>query len=159
MLTLVRRDRAATVWAPHAGATAAMVRSLRGRRRYPLLALKELRATLIEQEPGLVRVALEGTLRFPVRLLSPRSLGFATAGIVGGAYLAFVVTSAGGLDWVLDTTGALLSTVGVGAGVHGYRDAVAAAEVALSDVLDRLADGVHRLAPAPEPLVPPELLP
>jgi hypothetical protein len=73
MLTLVRRDRAATVWAPHAGASAAMVRSLRGRRRYRLLALKEMRATLIEQEPGLVRVALEGTSRFPVRLLSPRS--------------------------------------------------------------------------------------
>jgi hypothetical protein len=163
MLTLVRRDCDVTVWAPHAGATAAMVRSLRGRRRYPLLALKELRAMITEQAPGLVRVTLEGRLRFPLRLLSPRSLGFASAGIACGAYLAFWVTGAGSVDWALDATGALLSTAGVGVGVHGYRDAVTDAEFALAGVLDRLGYGLHRLVPpvaagamvAPEP---PDLL-
>jgi hypothetical protein len=163
LLTLVERDteRGVMVWEPHAGATAAMVRSLRGRRRYPLLALTALRATITQQEPGLVRVALEGSLRFPVRLLSPRSLAFASAGIACGAYVAFRVTGAGNLDWALDTTGVLLSTAGIGAGVHGYRDAVTDAEGALAAVLDRLAHGVHRLRPAQAPLTPgepPELL-
>jgi hypothetical protein len=153
LLTAVRRDHGVTVWAPPAGAAAVVVRSLRGRRRYPLLALKELRATVTEHEPDLVRVALEGSLRFPPRLLSPRSIGFAAAGVVCGAYLAFRVDGAASLDWVLDTTGAALSAAGVGVGVHGYRDAVTHAEDALAGVLDRLAVGAHVISPtaAPEP--------
>jgi hypothetical protein len=148
-LTVVQRDGDTTVWAPHPGAAAAFVRSLRGRRRYPLLALKELRATVTEQERDLVRVCLEGSLRFPPRLLSPRSLGFASAGIACGAFVAFGVDGAGNLDWVVDAAGALLSSAGVGVGVHGYRKAVAQAELALAGVLDRLGYGVARLWPEP----------
>jgi hypothetical protein len=153
LMTAVRRDHGVTVWAPPAGAAAVMVRSLRGRRRYPLLALKELRATVTEHEPDLVRVALDGSLRFPPRLLSPRSVGFAAAGVVCGAYLAFRVDGAASLDWVLDATGAALSAAGAGAGVHGYREAVTQAEDALAGVLGRLAGAAHVISPAtaPEP--------
>ncbi len=158
LLTLVRHEHDVMVWAPHEGATAAMVRSLRGRRRYPLLAVKELRATVTDHERDLVRVTLEGSLRFPARLLSPRSIAVASAGVVCGAYLAFAVGGAGNLDWALDTTGAALWAVGVGAGVQGYRDAVTHTEAALAAVLDRLAAGVAAPGTKPVPAAAPDPL-
>jgi hypothetical protein len=138
LFTVVRHVGSTTVWAPPPGPAAAVVRSLRGRRRYPLLVLNELRATVTESEPGLTRVCLEGSLRFPLSLLSARSQALAALGIAGGAFIAFGVDGTGHTDWAFDGAGALLSLTCAGIGLRGYRRAVARAEQALTGVLDYL---------------------
>jgi hypothetical protein len=148
LFTVVRPVGPTTVWAPPPGVAAAVVRSLRGRRRYPLLVLNELRATVTESESGLTRVCLEGSLRFPLSLLSARSQALAALGIAGGAFIAFGVDGTGHTDWAFDGAGALLLLTGAGIGLRGYRRAVARAEQALTGVLDyltyRVADPVWR---------------
>jgi hypothetical protein len=151
LLTVVRRVGATTVWAPPTGAAAMMVRGLRGRRRYPLLALKELRATVSDAPGGLVRVCLEGSLRFPTRLLSGRTQLASIAAIGGGAAIAFGIGGAGSGDWILDASGAVLSVFGAGIGLRDYRRGVARAELALGGLLERLNYGVRAAPPWPLP--------
>jgi hypothetical protein len=150
LLTVVRQAGDTTMWAPTPGTAAAVVRRLRGRHRYPLLAFKELRANVTEPGTDLVRVCLEGSLRFPSGLLSLRSEALTLLGIGGGSFLAFGVGGLGHTDWVFDTAGALVALSGTGVGLRAYRRAIAKAEVALTDVLDHVTYGVYRPAPWPE---------
>jgi hypothetical protein len=142
LMTVVQHGGPTMVWAPPSGAAATIVRGLRGRRRYPLLVLKELRATVTEAQPELTRVCLEGSLRFPLSLLPARSQALAALGVAGGAFVAFGIDGTGHTDWAFDAAGALLSLAGAGIGLRGYRRAVAKAERALSGVLDYLTYGV-----------------
>lgn len=116
----------------------------------PLLALKELRATVAEapSRPGVVRVRLEGSLVFPWRLLSGRAQAFSVIGVGGGVLLALTVGSQSVPDWHFDVSGALGAVAGAGVGLRSYRRAAVSAEAALDAFLDRLALGVSASAPA-----------
>jgi hypothetical protein len=151
LLVIAHRAGDTTVWSPHPGPAAALVRGLRGRRRYPLLALKELRATVSDTDTSLVRVCLEGSLRFPLTSLSARSQTISVLGIGTGAFLAFGVDGLGHTDWALDATGALIALCGTAVGLRAYRRAIATAENALARVLDRVTYEVLDLPPWPQP--------
>jgi hypothetical protein len=144
LLTVVRGRDDTTVWAPHSGPAAAVVRGLRGRHRYPLLAFKELRVTVTETGANVVRVCLDGSLRFPSGLMSLRSQAVSMLGIAGGALLAFRVGGLGHTDWTFDTAGTFVALAGTGVGLRAYRRAVGKAETALADVLDRATFALFR---------------
>ena len=154
MFTMAHREGDTASWAPDSGAAAAVVRGLRGRGRYPLLTLKELRADVTDVGNDVVRVCLEGTLRVPWRLLPLRSEAFALAGMGAGLFVAFGVGGAGSADWMLDATGALISITGAGVALHAYRGEVANAELALDNVLDRLTYATSGRTPWPLPPKP-----
>jgi hypothetical protein len=137
-LTVVSRTSGTTTWASPSGTAAAVARGLRGRRGYPLLALKELRATVVESDSQLVRVRLEGRLRFPWRVLPGSGKALCVLGVAGGAYLAVGVDGFGHTDWALDMTGAMAAFAGASIGVSVYRRSVADIELALAGMLDRL---------------------
>jgi hypothetical protein len=153
-LGVVRRIGDATVWGRSRGASAAIARSLRGRRHHPLLALKELRATVVEvpSRPEVIRVRLEGSLVFPWRLLSPRGQALSMIGVGGGVLLAMAANSPTVPDWHYDVTGVLGAVAGTGVGLRSYRRTVMATESALDAFLDRLASGAP--ARAREALLP-----
>ena len=144
-LGVVRRVDDATVWARSSGTSATVARSLRGRHHHPLLALEELRATVVElpSPPGLVRVRLEGSLVVPWRLLSPGGQALAVIGVGGGLLLGLTnMESVAALpDWQFDLTGVLGAIAGTGVGLRSYRQTVVATEAALDTFLHRLAIG------------------
>jgi hypothetical protein len=139
LLGVVRSTGAETVWARSPGLSSVVVRSLRGRRHHPLLALTELRATLVEAPSRPIRVRLEGSLVFPWRLLTARSQLLVAAGLAGGATLSL---ASPGLDG-LDAAGALAAAVGFGSGLKSYRRSVLAVEVTLDGILDCMAVGLQ----------------
>jgi hypothetical protein len=134
LLGVVRSTDDQTVWARTAGFSSAVARSLRGRHHHPLLALSDLKATLVDVPSRPLRVRLEGTLVFPWRLLSARAQVLAASGVGGGAALALFYTGLDGLDLV----GAVTATAGIGIGLRSYRRSVVAAESALDALLERL---------------------
>ena len=150
-LGVVRRAGSVTSWSRSPGVSAAVARSLRGRRRHPLLALDELRATVVEaSSAGVVRVRLEGSLVAPWRLVSGRGRAAAAIGIGGGAVLAFASTGPFVWpDWQYDLTGSLPALAGAGAGLRSYRRGAAVVEAALDGFLDRLAGGTPMVPRAP----------
>lgn len=136
LLALRTRIRATWTWRRRAGTRSALRRALLGRRSNPLLALRELQATVtsLASDPGLVRVRLDAAI---VALTVP-----ATAVVVAGA-----LGGAGGMVWAFQNPGsdAVVATcagvVGVGAsgvGVRKYRAVVSSTEEALNAFLDRL---------------------
>lgn len=137
-LEVVRTTGDVTVWTRAPGVSAAMSRSLRGRRHHPMLALRELRATVVDV-PARVAVAhvrLEGGLVFPGRLLSARVRALPVVGVVGGA-LFDVVVDPTGVAWPL--VGSVGLVAGAGLGLKSYRRTVVATEAALDAFLDSLA--------------------
>jgi len=143
LLTLRVSRGDTTAWARQRGVGRAVLRRLGGRARYPLGAVRELRATVTAHpsRPGFVRLCLEAQLAYPWQFLPLRTQALVGAGMGGGA-----VAVAWGLQNLVGTSGfsaaALvvpLSAFGVGA--RAYRRAVVCAEGALQLFLDRLAHG------------------
>lgn len=147
-LEVVQRTGDVTVWTRSPGVSAAVSRSLRGRRHHPLLALRDLRATVVEvpSRPALVHVRLEGSLVFPGRLLSARGQALSVTGVVGGTLLALFGDSGPFPDWQFDLAGALGAFAGTGFGLRSYRRTVVATEATLDALLDRLATSVPVVA-------------
>lgn len=145
LLVPSHQDNSVSVWIRRRGAAVTMRRSLGGRERFPLLALKELRVTATEPRPGLVRLRMEGRLVFPWRLLPLRTKAVVAGGIGGGAVVLALALAQPGmeLDDSLYSAGALLASVGVtGRGVRAYREAVVFTERTIDWFLDRLQQQV-----------------
>jgi hypothetical protein len=132
-----------TAWTRQQGVGRAVLRRLGGRARYPLGAVRELRATVTDHpsRAGLVRVCLEARLAYPWQFLPLRTQALVGAGVGGGA-----VAVAWGLQHLGGTSGLSavafvvpLSAFGIGA--RTYRKAVVCAEAALQVFLDRLEHG------------------
>jgi len=140
-LAVVQRRGDVTTWSPSPGASAALARTLRGRRRYPMLAFRELRATTehLPSRPGVTRIRLDASLISPLRLMSARGRVESIAGIVGGLLLARQLRVGPSEQWVPDAIGALSAATGTGLGLRSYRTTVATAEAALDGLLDRLS--------------------
>jgi hypothetical protein len=144
---LLGREGASTTltWGRRPGVSAAILRSFGGKKRHPLVALRELRAAVADHPdgPGLVRVRLEGTLVFPTGLLPLGAKLFAAGGVGAGATgLALAVPELAAGDAVLATGASIAVTLGAaGAGVRAYRASVARTETALDGFLDRLERG------------------
>jgi hypothetical protein len=154
-LLAMRRSRGeTTVWTRQRGVGRAVVRRLGGRARYPLGAVRELRARVSDHasRPGLVRVRLEARLAYPWQFLPLRTQAVLGAGVGGGA-----VAFAWGLQHLGTTSGlsaatAVLPLSAFGIGARTYRQAVVCAEGALQLFLDRLALGQPVSArPSPGP--------
>jgi hypothetical protein len=148
LLVPSRRDGTTTVWTRRRGLGTALRRSLGGRERYPLIALKELRTTISHEtaQPGLVRVRLEGALVFPWRMLPLRTKALLVGGVGGSAIvLVFVVPGPRvGTDDAVWTAGAILATLGAtNRSVKAYRHAAAQVE----EAFDRFLDGVRHAHP------------
>jgi hypothetical protein len=144
LLTLHVSRGDTTAWARQRGVGRAVSRRLGGRARYPLGAVRELRATVTDHpsRPGLVRVCLEAQLAYPWQFLPLRTQALVGAGMGGGA-----VAVAWGLPNVGSTSGVSAATLVVplsafGIGARAYRRAVVCAEGALQLFLDRLAHGL-----------------
>ena len=132
-----------TAWTRQSGVGRAVLRRLGGRARYPLGAVRELRATVTDHasRPGLVRVRLEARLAYPWQFLPVRTQALLGAGVGGGA-----VAFAWGLQHLGATSGfsaatAVIPLSAFGIGARTYRKAVVCAEDALQLFLDRLAHG------------------
>jgi hypothetical protein len=145
LLSVRRHEGSVTVWARKPGLNTALLRRFGGKSHYPLVALKELRATVTDYAAGsrLVRVRLEGQLTFPWRTLSLPIKTVVAAGVGGG--ITGVVLAAPELasgNAVIATGASLLTALGAsGLGVRHYRAAVGRAEAVLDLFLDRLEWG------------------
>jgi hypothetical protein len=132
-----------TAWARQRGVGRAVLRMLGGRARYPLGAVRELRATVTDHasRPGLVRVCLEARLAYPWQFLPLRTQALVGAGVGGGAVVvAWGLQNLGGTSGLSAATAVVpLSAFGIGA--RTYRKAVVCAEGALQLFLDRLERG------------------
>src|SRR5712691_8467392 len=142
LTTRLHRDTT-TVWRRQKGLGRSVMRRVGGHARYPLGALKELRATLTEHvsRPGFVRMRLEGRFAYPWQVLPLRTQGLVGAGLGGGAVA---------LNWALQhpndlaAFSALATAAGLaasGIGVRSYCKTVARTDAALQIFLGRLELG------------------
>jgi hypothetical protein len=134
-LEVARRMGDLTVWTRSPGVSAAMARRLRGRRHHPFLALRELRATVVEvpSRPAVAHVRLEGSLVSPGRLLSARVQALPLIGVVGGALFEVIVDPTGLVVW--SVVGAVGFVAGSGFALRSYRRTVVETEAALDAFL------------------------
>lgn len=141
-LDVVRRMGDLTVWTPSPGVSAAMARRLRGRRHHPLLALRELRATVVEvpSRPAVAHVRLEGSLASPGRLLPARVQALPLIGVVGGALFEVIVDPTEIWQWPV--AGAIGIVAGTGHALRSYRRMMVETETALDAFLEDLATSV-----------------
>ena len=143
LLTKRLHRHTTTVWTRQKGVGRSMMRRVGGRSRYPLGALKELRATVTDNtsRPGCVRIRLEGRFAYPWQVLPLRTQALIGTGIGGGAFA---------LNWALqhpnDLTAysAWAAAAGVfatGIGMRSYSKTVGRADTALQVFLGRLELG------------------
>jgi hypothetical protein len=143
LLTMRLSRGQTTVWTRQRGVGRAALRMLGGRARYPLGAIRELRATVTDHasRPGLIRVCLEARLAYPWQFLPLRTQVLLGAGAGGGALaVAWGLQNLGGTSG-LSAAAAIIPLPAFGIGARTYRKAVVCAERALQLFLDRLEHG------------------
>ena len=143
LLTMRLSRGESTAWTRQRGVGRAMLRRLGGRARYPLGAIRELRATVTDHasRPGLVRVSLEARLAYPWQFLPLRTQALLGAGLGGGAVaVAWGLANLDGTSG-LSAAAAVVPISAFGLGARTFRKAVLSAEGALQSFLDRLEHG------------------
>lgn len=144
LLDCVSHSPQETLWARKSGLGAGTARRLGGKRRYPLVAVRELRTSVSERSQGSGRllVHLEAVVRITTRASSARRLRLPAVGAATGVGIILVGLPLGEQDptMVEAMAGGAAVVLGsaAGAGVRTYRDAVVGTQDALDAFLDRL---------------------
>jgi hypothetical protein len=135
-----RHHETVTVWTRQRSLGRAAMRWAGGHDRYPLGALRELRATITDHEsrPGGVRVRLEGRFAYAWQVLPLRTQGLIAAGAGGVALLmSGAFHDQNNLTaYSLWAAGAGVTTTGLG--LRSYSKVVARTDAALQVFLNRL---------------------
>jgi hypothetical protein len=139
-----------TSWEPKAGAFASIQRALAGKRRYSLASAAEIRAQVVQLEPGFCLVRLEADIRDQ---RTKRISGGTVLAVLGWGMTAATMMIAPPLALAQALTmvpGVGLTLVGA-AVTRTYRGANERLQLALEQVLDRLERGEIRSQSLPGP--------
>lgn len=146
LLTTRSRSGDAWAWSRHSGIGAALSRALVGRQGRPFLPLHDLRAVVVDQPGGTVRVGVQGRLLFPSRLVSgPTQLVVAVGFGAAAAGLGIAVPDPGlEVSELCAVTGSAATILGAtSVGVRSYRRTVAAMDAGLEQLFERIERQAH----------------
>jgi hypothetical protein len=152
LLTSRTHRDATIVWRRRKGLGRALMRRLGGPRRFPLGALKELRATIVDHgtRPGYVRVHLEGLFGYPWQVLPLRTQGIVGAGLGGAAVLVNGALDDPNNFAAYSAWAAAAGLTVSGIGVRSYCKALARTDAVIEGFLNRLELG-HTVVLGPLP--------
>lgn len=152
LLTTRTRSGDAVTWSRHSGIAAALNRALVGRRGRPFVPLQDLRATVVDQPDGTMRIRVQGRLVFPSRLVPGPTQLVVAAGLGAAAVgLGIAVPDPGmELPEFFAVSGSALTILGATTlGVRSYRATITAMEDGLDQLFDRIER--HARSPIPDP--------
>ncbi len=153
LLTTRTRSGEVVTWSRHQGVAAALNRALVGRRGRPFLPLQDLRATVVDQPDGSVRIRVLGRLVFPSRLVTGPTQVLVVAGFGAAAlWLGMAVPDPGMESTELfGVSGSALTILGATTlGVRSYRATITAMDAGFDHLFDRIERHAPRPIPDPE---------
>jgi hypothetical protein len=154
-LTDRAHDGTTIIWRRKKGFGRAVVRRVGGRARFPLSALKELRASVADHPvcTGFVRVRLEGRLDYPWQVVPVRTQALVAAGLVGAGVLVNGAWDDPGIPVAYGAWATAAGVTASGIGVRSYSKAMARTDAALHGFLSWLEHS-HPVPLGPQPSPP-----